>query len=71
MRRVGTDTFTGVNAVMGSTFGDTLSGGSGNEQFLGLAGNDNIDGRGGFDFAQYSNLTNTTGGITSIWPPAP
>jgi hypothetical protein len=61
---VGTDTFTGVNAVMGSTFGDTLLGGSANEQFLGLAGDDYIDGRGGFDFAQYSNLTNTTGGVS-------
>jgi hypothetical protein len=61
---VGTDTFTGVIAVMGSMFGDTLLGGSGNEQFLGLAGDDYIDGRGGFDFAQYSNLTNVTGGVS-------
>ena len=61
---VGTDTFTGVIAVMGSMFGDTLLGGSGNEQFLGLAGDDYIDGRGGFDFAQYSNLTNGTGGVS-------
>src|SRR3954471_4414357 len=44
---VGTDTFTGVIAVMGSMFGDTLLGSSGNEQFLGLAGDDYIDGRGG------------------------
>jgi Ca2+-binding RTX toxin-like protein len=61
---VGTDTFTGVNSIMGSTFGDTLLGSGGNEQFLGLAGDDYIDGRGGFDFAQYSNLTNTTGGVS-------
>ena len=61
---VGTDTFAGVNAVMGSMFGDTLLGSSGNEQFLGLAGDDYIDGRGGFDFAQYSNLTNVTGEIS-------
>jgi Ca2+-binding RTX toxin-like protein len=61
---VGTDTFTGVIGVMGSTFGDTLLGGIGNEQFLGLAGDDYIDGRGGFDFAQYSNLTNTTSGVS-------
>ena len=31
--------------------------------FLGLAGDDYIDGRGGFDFAQYSNLTDLTGGV--------
>ena len=62
--QVGTDTFSGVNAVMGSTFADTLMGSNGNEQFQGLAGNDYIDGRGGFDTAQYNNLTYVTGGIT-------
>ena len=61
---VGTDTFSGVNAVMGSMFDDTLLGSSGNENFMGLAGNDYIDGRGGFDVAQYSNLTYTTGAIS-------
>ncbi|MBR0830454.1 VCBS domain-containing protein [Bradyrhizobium manausense] len=62
--QVGTDTFTGVNAVLGSLFADTLSGSGANEQFQALAGNDFIDGRGGFDTAQYSNLTYTTGGIS-------
>ena len=61
---VGTDHFTGVNAVMGSMFVDHLSGSAGNENFMGLAGNDVIDGRGGFDVAQYNNLTYTTGGIS-------
>ncbi len=61
---VGTDSFSGVNAVMGSTFDDTLLGSAGNETFMGLAGNDFIDGRGGFDVAQYSNLTFTTGAIS-------
>jgi VCBS repeat-containing protein len=61
---VGTDTFSGVNAVMGSMFDDTLLGSNGNENFMGLAGNDYIDGRGGFDVAQYSNLTYTTGAIS-------
>jgi VCBS repeat-containing protein len=61
---VGTDTFSGVNSVMGSMFDDTLLGASTNDTFQGLAGNDYIDGRGGFDVAQYSNLTFTTGAIS-------
>ncbi|SDK25260.1 MULTISPECIES: VCBS domain-containing protein [Bradyrhizobium] len=61
---VGTDTFTGVNAVMGSMFDDTLLGSAGNDTFQGLAGNDYIDGRGGFDTAQYNNLTYVTGAIS-------
>jgi len=44
---VGNDTFTGVNAVEGSNFNDTI---------LGSAGNDKIFGRGGADF-----LTGGTG----------
>jgi VCBS repeat-containing protein len=64
LANVGTDTFSGVNAVMGSMFDDTLLGSNGNENFMGLAGNDYIDGRGGFDVAQYSNLTYTTGAIS-------
>ncbi|MBR0717279.1 VCBS domain-containing protein [Bradyrhizobium liaoningense] len=64
--QVGTDTFTGVNAVLGSLFADVLLGSNSTsgENFQGLAGNDLIDGRGGFDTAQYSNLTYTTGGIS-------
>ncbi|QDW47974.1 hypothetical protein FFI89_032165 [Bradyrhizobium sp. KBS0727] len=61
---VGTDHFTGVNAVMGSMFDDTLKGSGNNETFMGLAGNDFIDGRGGFDIAQYNNMTYTTGPIS-------
>ncbi|WP_258767759.1 S-layer family protein [Bradyrhizobium arachidis] len=61
---VGTDTFTGVNAVMGSMFADTFSGSGANENFMGLAGDDFIDGIGGFDTAQYANLTFTTSGIS-------
>ncbi|WP_246917353.1 Ig-like domain-containing protein [Bradyrhizobium sp. SHOUNA76] len=61
---VGTDTFTGVNAVMGSMFADTFAGSGANENFMGLAGDDFIDGKGGFDTAQYANLTFTTGGIS-------
>jgi VCBS repeat-containing protein len=64
--QVGTDTFSGVNAVMGSMFDDTLLGSNSTatETFMGLAGNDFIDGRGGFDVALYSNLTYTTGAIS-------
>jgi Ca2+-binding RTX toxin-like protein len=61
--RVGTDTFSGVNSVMGSMFADVLLGSANNDTFMGLAGNDLIDGRGGFDSAVYSNLTYTTGGV--------
>src|SRR5215813_3269654 len=54
---VGTDTFTGVNAVRGSRFDDVLSGSDNRfstvENFEGRAGNDFIDGRGGFDRAVY------------------
>jgi Tol biopolymer transport system component len=62
---VGIDTIHGgVNAVMGSMFGDSLLGSANNEQFQGLAGDDFINGRGGFDIAQYNNMTFTTGGIS-------
>ena len=53
----------GVNAVMGSMFGDSLLGSANGETFQGLGGDDFIDGRGGFDIAQYNNMTFTTGGI--------
>ncbi|MBX9778507.1 MAG: hypothetical protein K2Y71_29385, partial [Xanthobacteraceae bacterium] len=58
----------GVNAVFGSQFGDVL-GGSANasqtvEQFDGRAGNDTIDGRGGFDQAVYNNDTAVAAGIS-------
>jgi hypothetical protein len=63
---VGSDTFSGVNAVMGSMFNDTITG-SGNtsstETFTGLAGNDLIDGGGGFDISSYNNLYYTTGSV--------
>ena len=62
----GTDTFSGVNAVMGSVFGDTLLGSANvvGETFTGLGGDDYIDGRGGFDMANYNNVTLTTGGVS-------
>ncbi|MEH2536613.1 MULTISPECIES: beta strand repeat-containing protein [unclassified Bradyrhizobium] len=61
---VGNDTFTGVNAVQGSMFADTLSGSGGNETFTGIGGDDFIDGRGGFDTASYNNIYLSNGGIS-------
>ncbi|HZO47511.1 MAG TPA: hypothetical protein VFB68_16560 [Xanthobacteraceae bacterium] len=62
---VGTDSFTGVNAVTGSDFGDTLTGGSAGEQFNGGAGNDIINGGGGNDSARYFGFVDdtVTGGV--------
>ena len=42
---------------------DASSGSASGDSFLGLAGNDTIDGRGGFDTALYSGF-NTTGGVS-------
>jgi Ca2+-binding RTX toxin-like protein len=53
---IGSDTFTNVNAVTGSAFGDTLLGSDRTdvrESFRGLGGNDLIDGKGGRDQADY------------------
>ena len=61
---VGNHTFTGVNAVQGSMFTDTLYGGGGNKTFTGIGGDDFIDGRGGFDTAGYNNIYLSTGGVT-------
>jgi len=65
---VGTDTFTGVNAVRGSAFNDTLVGGNpssdGFESFDGRGGNDFIDGGSGWDRAEYSFNGPIAGGIT-------
>jgi Ca2+-binding RTX toxin-like protein len=67
---VGTDTLTGVFAVVGSAFNDILRGSnttSGLEFFNGNAGDDLIDGRGGFDRVNYSSLVladdTVTGGV--------
>ncbi len=60
----GTDTFTGVNAVQGSVFGDTLLGSSFSNTITGLGGDDLIDGRGGFDTASYNSLNTVTSGVS-------
>jgi Ca2+-binding RTX toxin-like protein len=65
---VGTDTFTGVFSVIGSYFGDVLSGSNNaantSEVFEGKGGDDTIDGLAGFDQAVYFNDPNTTSGIS-------
>jgi VCBS repeat-containing protein len=64
---VGSDTFSGVNAVQGSMFDDTILGSNNTaatETFTGNGGNDFIDGRGGFDIASYNNIYLSTGSIS-------
>src|SRR5262249_27245619 len=64
---VGSDTFTGVTQVRGSSFNDTLVGSNTTtttEIFDGWAGDDSINGMGGFDQAAYNNNPTTTSGIT-------
>ena len=60
---VGTDHFTGVNAVRGSVFDDTLLGNAFNNVFEGRAGDDLISGAGGTDRAQFNFDTEITAGI--------
>ena len=45
-------------------FGDTLLGSSFSNTFIGLGGDDYIDGRGGFDTAGYNSLSTVTGGVS-------
>jgi Tol biopolymer transport system component len=66
---IGHDTFTGVNSVRGSEFNDTLLGSNTTTRtdvFYGGAGNDFINGRGGFDLVVYSSFIDdtVTGGVT-------
>ena len=64
----GTDTLIGINAVRGSSFADTLTGGNPtfdfDEYFDGSGGNDTIDGGSGFDWAQYRSAT--TGVVVNL-----
>jgi len=67
LANVGTDSFSGVNSIWGSYFADTLNGSNnptGTAEFFdGGAGNDSIDGRGGFDVAVYNLDIGTAAGI--------
>ncbi|MBX9774702.1 MAG: cadherin-like domain-containing protein [Xanthobacteraceae bacterium] len=62
--KVGTDTFTGVNSLRGSSFSDTLLGGNTGESFEARGGDDFVDGRGGFDTASYNNDNAVTAGAS-------
>src|SRR5262249_30235033 len=65
---VGVDTFTGVNAIAGSSFADAMFGSDNArgtaESFTGGAGDDSIDGRGGFDRSIYNTDAATAAGIS-------
>ncbi len=63
---VGADAFSGVSALRGSSYADTLLGGSasGSEVFEGRGGNDYIEGGQGFDLAGYGFDGAITTGIT-------
>lgn len=49
-----TDTFANFESYWATAYKDKLIGSAKNEDFLGLKGNDVIDGKGGFDVADYS-----------------
>jgi Ca2+-binding RTX toxin-like protein len=50
---IGRDTMTNVESLIGSSFGDRLSGNEGFNFLLGFDGNDALDGRAGFDVADF------------------
>jgi len=58
---IGTDRFTGVNALQSGKYSDTLIGGSGNEQFAPGAGDDSVDGSAGSDTVSYAFESLTQG----------
>jgi Ca2+-binding RTX toxin-like protein len=51
----GSDTLAGVEAVMGSAYGDTLIGDGAGNAFNGRAGHDLIDGGDGYDWVQFED----------------
>jgi uncharacterized delta-60 repeat protein len=53
----GTDTLSGIEAVHGSAFNDTLTGDANNNDFNGYLGNDSIVGNGGLDKVWYWDAT--------------
>ena len=60
----GTDTFSGVNAALGSIFNDSLTGSNFGNTFVGNAGDDFIDGLGGFDTVSFNHLSTVTSGVS-------
>lgn len=67
---VGTDTFSGVNQVRGTSYADVLSGSNANgnntEIFDGRGGDDTIDGGAGFDRARYDTDFYSGLGISAV-----
>ena len=60
----GTDTFTGIENIIGSAFGDTLNGDGNDNKLDGLGGNDTITGGAGNDILNGGDGTDTlSGGI--------
>jgi Ca2+-binding RTX toxin-like protein len=53
----GTDDLTGIEALEGSPFDDHLTGNNADNHFAGLAGNDTLEGGGGFDTAYFQFAT--------------
>ena len=53
----GVDTFSSIEAILGSAHADVLTGSSGNDTLEGAGGNDAIAGGGGIDQASYFNAT--------------
>jgi Ca2+-binding RTX toxin-like protein len=63
---IGTDTLFNINQVRGSAFADSITGSDRTdvtESFEGRAGDDTIDGEGGFDIVRF-DLSNPTSGVT-------
>lgn len=60
------DTFTSIERVEGTTFGDSFTGSGADEVFVGYAGPDTIDGAGGKDRVSYSNDVNFGGSLPVI-----
>ena len=70
------DTFSGIEEIRGSDHADTLTGGAGDDRFIGRDGNDTIDGAGGIDTVRYDrgsngsvdvDLENEIGTVTGTW----
>ncbi|MBD2749435.1 hypothetical protein IC232_22400 [Microvirga sp. BT688] len=62
----GQDTFTNINAVHGSRFGDTFKGGIGNHRFIGHGGNDTFEGGSGNTEVDYRSEARAAGRTTGL-----
>jgi Ca2+-binding RTX toxin-like protein len=60
-----TDTFSSMEAAMGTALGDTFTGAGGGEEFYGLGGNDSMNGGAGTDWARYDRDT-FFGGVGAV-----